>query len=213
MSKHNLERSFSMIFLSVGSLIVAVLGGVHSSDAQPAKLIPIEIAPGPPDLTVYVTASKTKIAGPIPPEIKERESSLITITVHNRLTAPQLSQLPQHVEGSLRLSGSEAKGVTLNVEMTEGLSQVGNMIVPRGFQCAVATNNHFVFCWGGTIPAGVSVQFQVEVIAAFVEAIKGYDCGVGRSSVRAVVDAHNFILEASEVNNEASSAITIDCID
>lgn len=126
------------------------------------------------------------------------ESSVVTITLQNRLT---LLHRPHLFEGTLRHFGSEAQGVSVSVSMPASLSQVGTIITPSGFQCAVAPNNHYVFCWGGTIPAGDSVAFQVEIIGA-------YGCGY-TANVQAVADPYNWISEASETNNDASSGISV----
>jgi hypothetical protein len=195
-SRNNLERSFVTTCLGLGSLMVAVLGVIQPSAAQLVKLKPIEIVPGLPDLTVQTRAAPTRIYGGTN-LAGINESSTITITVHNRLTAPQL---PQRFEGTLRLFGSEAKGVSLSVSMPAALSQVGAAI-PGGFQCAATPTNHYVFCWGGNIPAGGSVEFQVDVIGE-------YGCGF-MADVRAVVDPHNWIPEASDTNNEATSTISV----
>jgi hypothetical protein len=165
--------------------------------AEPITLIPIEIVAGPPDLTVKTRAAPTSIyGGPNPDGMNE--SSVITITVQNILTTPPG---PTRFEGKLRLYGSEARGVSLSVSMPASLSQGGNMVIPSGFQCAVTPNNHYIFCWGGTIPGGGIVEFQVEVIGA-------YGCGY-TANVQAVVDPYNWISEKSETNNEAASAISV----
>ena len=100
MHRNNLER-VSTIFLS--SFIVAVLGGVQGSLAQPTKPIIIEIIPGPPDLTVHTIAN---------PDVGRAFG--ITITVQNRPTAPPSPQLPpiplpERFEGPLRLAGSKQR--------------------------------------------------------------------------------------------------------
>ena len=93
--------------------------------------------------------------------------------------------------------------------MTDGLKQAGNISSPSGFQCAVAPTNHYVFCWGGTISAAGSVQFQLDVV---VEDLGGRECGYPGPSIRAVADPYNWIPEASEVNNEAVSRVGVACI-
>jgi hypothetical protein len=195
--KKKLRRSTVMTFLALSLLLMVVFGLAPLSAAQLGQPFPIVIVPGPPDLTVQISAVPNSIyGGPNPNGVNE--SSLVTITVQNRLTAPQE---PQLFEGTLRLFGSEARGVSISVSMPASLSQVGNMGIPSGFQCAVAPDNHHVFCWGGTIPAGGSVAFQVEIIGA-------YGCGY-RANIQAVADPYNWIAEASETNNDASSEIFV----
>jgi Right handed beta helix region len=163
----------------------------------PIRPNPIVIHPGPPNLTVHTSAAPNSIYGG--PNVNGvNESSVVTITVQNLLTLPQ-SPHPSPVP--LQLFGSEARGVSVSVSMPALLSQVGNMVIPSGFQCAVAPNNHYVFCWGGTIPAGDSVVFQVEIIGA-------YSCGY-TANVQAVADPYNWISETSETNNDASSGIFV----
>jgi hypothetical protein len=90
------------------------------------------------------------------------------------------------------------------VSMPVSLKQVGNMMIPGGFQCAVAPSNSFVFCWGGTITAGASVIFRMEVIGE-------YGCGY-KVSPQVSADPYNWISEASEVNNDASTEIFVQSI-
>jgi hypothetical protein len=161
----------------------------------------LTISNGPPDLTVNVTPARNLIyGGPMPG--MPQDSSLVTITVRNRLSflpGPILAKEP-----ILQAFGSEAKGVMVSIGLTSGLRQVGNMSVPAGFQSAVAPNNQTIFFFGGTIPVDASADFVIEVIG-------DYGCGYS-ASIFAEVDPYSFITEVSKTNNKGSATIFIQSI-
>ena len=131
------------------------------------------------------------------------ETSTITITVQNQLTAPTPSRF-RLADGKLRLLGAEAKSVALAISMPNDLAQVGGMSIPSGFQCAFALNRQYIVCSGGPIAAGGSVQFSLDVTAA-------YRCSY-TANVTATADPFSWLVEASETNNTAVSAIRIQSI-
>lgn len=193
-----LSQSIVTTFLVLTLLIVLMLGPISSGLAQESiELFPVEIIPGLPDLTVFTSAAPTLIYGG--PINNANDSSVVTITVQNRLTAPERGYL---FEGTFWMYGAEARGVFVSIAMPTSLSQVGNMRIPSGFECAVTANNHNVFCWGGNIPAGGSVEFLLQVIGG------AYGCGY-TANVQTEVDPYSWIAEASETNNNASSAISV----
>ncbi len=160
----------------------------------------LTISNGPPDLTVNVAPARNWInGGPIPN--MPQDSSPVTITVQNRL-----SFLPGPIpakEPILPAFGSDAKGVLVSIGLTSGLRQVGNMTAPSGFQSAVAPNNQTIFFFGGTIPAGTSADFVIEVIG-------DSDGGcTSLASILAEVDPFSFIIEVSKTNNKGSATISI----
>lgn len=153
------------------------------------------IRSGPPDLVMRMSASPTSIYGG--PWNGVNEISIVTITVENRLTFRKLMPGQARAVGH----GSDARGVLVSIDIPAPLSQVGNVTAPIGFQCAVSPNNHTVICWGGTIPAGKSINIEIAVIGE-------YTCG-STVEMRAVVDPYSWIGEASETNNEATVKIDV----
>src|SRR4051812_11993289 len=65
---------------------------------QGLNIYPIEVLPGPPDLAAQISAAPTQIYGG-PNFQGANESSLLTVTVQNRLTPPER---PYLFEGRLR---------------------------------------------------------------------------------------------------------------
>ncbi len=161
----------------------------------------LTISNGPPDLTVNVVPAKSMIyGGPVPG--MPQDSSLVTITVQNRLSfLPGLIGSTLGKEPILQAFGSEAKAVIVSIRLTSDLRQIGNMIMPAGFQSAVAPNNQTIFFFGGTIAADASVDFVIEVIG-------DYACGVN-ASILAEVDPFSVITEVSKTNNKGSATIWI----
>jgi hypothetical protein len=190
-------QSKRIMFMVFSLFVVASLGQIAPTIAQSRPLLlngvqldEIQVFPGQPDLTV--TAQNTR---PIfTPNGEPRDSSLVTISVQNRLTASQ--SLPA------RFFGSEARGILVSVAIPAPLSQVG-MTIPSGFTCGVASGNHNILCWGGTIAAGGSVDFLIEVIS---EDLAG---GFVIVNVQAEVDPYSWIAEVSETNNKASTGVLV----
>jgi hypothetical protein len=161
---------------------------------------PLTISNGPPDLTVNVVPARNWIYSGSMPNMPQ-DSSTVTITVQNRLSFLPSSPV-EAPEPILPVFGSDAKGVLISIGLTSGLRQVGNMTAPSGFQSAVAPNNQTVFFFGGTIPAGASADFVIEVI--------GDEGGcVSHASILAEVDPYSFITEVSKTNNKGSATILI----
>jgi hypothetical protein len=96
-----------------------------------------KIYQGPPDLTVRVVPAKTWIYGG-PLVGVPQDSSLVTVTVQNRFSFPPPPPGPVVADNTIPVFGSDAKGVLVSVSLTFGLQQVGGMILPPGFQAAVA---------------------------------------------------------------------------
>jgi hypothetical protein len=158
--------------------------------------IVLSVQNGPPDLTVSIHLSTNHIMraeqnqGPV-------DSSLVTIIVQNRLSFHPGPIVPG---GFLGAFGSDVKGVMVTIVLSSGLQQVGGIAVPAGFQAAIAPNHQTVFCFGGDIPAGSSVNFEIEVIAVG---------GTYQETISAQVDPYSVIPEASETNNQASASIFV----
>ena len=154
------------------------------------KLVPIQlnITSGQPDLTVRVVPSPNFLLRDFQPI----DSSVITITVQNRLRFRPPS-----------VSGSDANNVAVYIYLSSHLQQVGNMGLPAGFQAVVTPDHHTVFCFGGTIPAGGSVDMIIEVIEVVGEN------WVGDATIEAVVDPYNSITENLEENNIGSGIIWV----
>jgi hypothetical protein len=153
-----------------------------------SKLVPVQFINGYPDLVVRIETSVNSLWLLNQPN----ESSVITITVHNRLHF--ISRPP-----SLAASGSDAKDVVLYIQMSAGLQQVGGMVVPAGFQASVVSNHHTVYYFGGGIAAGESVVFVIEVI--------GEHPG-GIATISAEANLRNLTTENLE-NNKASVVINV----
>lgn len=153
---------------------------------------------GLPDLTVNVVAAKKFIwyvgaGAPL-------DSSLVTITVQNRLSifpGPMID-----TRQPLKVYGSEATSVTLMILFSAYLELAGGVSMPAGFQSAASQNS--VFFFGGNIPAGASLDFMIEVIAK--------EAGCSRSAtILAQVDPYSYIHEVSRSNNWGSATINILC--
>jgi hypothetical protein len=153
-----------------------------------SKLVPVQIVNGRPELIVKVEAS----TGSLSLKRDPKDSSVLTITVQNRL---RFILHPPTVAAS----GSDANDVMVYIQLSSILQQVGGMVVPSGFQAAVTQDHHTVFCFGGTIPAGGSVVFEIEVIGD----------GLGVATILAEVDPYNLIAENLESNNTGSATIYI----
>ena len=163
----------------------------------------IKLYQGPPDLAVSVVPAKNWIyGGPIPGV--PQDSSLVTVKVENRFSFPPPSPEPIVADNTFPVFGSDAKGVLVAVTLTNGLQQVGNMILPAGFQSAVAPDRKTLFFYNGTILAGASVDFQFEVIG-------DYGCGYN-ASILVEADPYSFITETNKANNRGSATILVSSI-
>ncbi len=163
--------------------------------------VPLKIIDGLPDLTVTVVPEKSSIAGGPPPQGVPQESSVVTITVQNRVSffgGPIIA-------GNIRPAfGRDVQGVMVSIVLSSGLQQVGGMSVPAGFLSAVAPNHQTIFFYGGTIQTAASVVFEFDVVA---------DClHDDYASILAEVDPYSFITEASKTNNMANAKIGIICM-
>lgn len=159
----------------------------------------LKIFNGPPDLTVDVVPAKSGIyGGPVPG--MPQDSSSVTITVRNQLW---------FFPGPIKLEdpnihpayGSDANNVMVRVNLSTSLQQAGNISLPAGFSATVAPNQQVVFIYGGTFPAGASVDFVIEVIG-------GTSCGTFES-IQAQVDPYSYIVETSKTNNMGSATIFV----
>ncbi len=148
---------------------------------------------GLPDLTVNVVAAKSSILYGGTPS----ESSLVTIAVQNRL-----SIVPGPIvrgKQLLKMYGSAATNVMVLILLSSYLQQVGGVSVPAGFQSAASQNSLYFF--GGSIPAGASVDFLIEVIAK--QEVSTW------ATIWAQVDPYAYIQELSKSNNWGSASIYI----
>jgi hypothetical protein len=185
-----------MTFPALSLPAVALLGMISPTIAQTSSPIIFQVFPGQPDLAVIAQNSK-----PIGMYSNPRESSLVTISVQNHLTIQQGKQ-----QGSpLRVFGSEVQAVLMTVAIPIPLSQIGGLIVPKGFMCGIVSGNHNVICFGGPIGAGGSVDFGIEVISEDLKEL----CGERMVYVQAEVDPGSAIAEVSETNNAASTGVVI----
>lgn len=168
------------------------MNSIELVNLQPLEL---KVLNGKPDLTVNIIPAKSIIFGGAIPGVPQ-DSALVTITVQNRLFFS-----PAPAKGLLAF-GSAAKGVFLYIELSQGLHQVGNISVPPGFMTAVLPpNNQTIFCYNGTIQAGTSVDFIIEIIG-------DPNCG-SHLMITAEVDPYNWIDEASEGNNKGRASIFV----
>jgi hypothetical protein len=176
---------------------VTLLGLTTPTIAQPQLTI-IETVPGLPDLTA--TAHN---AGYIIINTTPKMSSRVTITVQNRLTAPQM---PPYIrtEGPPKFFGSEARGVFVHIAIPAPLSSTNILPPPAGFMCLPTADNHNVYCWG-TLGAGKSVDLKVDVVSEDV----GIACGLTTVNVQAEVDPQAFIGEVYETNNTAHTGVEV----
>jgi|SRR3990172_1698313 len=165
-----------------------------------SKPLLLNIKDGPPDLAVNVAAAKSSILAAFPSGM--RDSTVVTITVHNQLTLIPPS-LP--ISGAVEAYGSDAKGVVVLIQLTHHIQQVGGILVPAGFIAVVAASAQTIYCIGGTIPAGQSVNFQMEVIWKENTEVSCWDGG----TISAEVDPLSSITEVSKSNNKASMTIGV----
>jgi hypothetical protein len=160
--------------------------------------VPILLKPdsGPPDLVLRASAAPALL--PAVSSGSPIDTTVVTLTVENRFTPYGNPVVGKY----LRFFGSDARDVLVYVDLPPLLAQVGNILADGGFQCGVTGNNQTVFCWNGTIPAGASVDIQIEV-----RSVAQDSCSNFWSEIRAHVDPYGWIPEAYETNNDATTAI------
>jgi hypothetical protein len=155
--------------------------------AQPRKnSLKFVVDPGPPDLTVQLSALPTRFDA-------FYQSSIISIRLQNNLTmvAPEKPNLPgpplenpTSADGAIHFLGGVAGGedprsfpvpgeptrkipVSVLVQIPPELSVAGNLLASPGFQCYLVPNTSDVVCSGERLEPTKSAVFLIEVVTKF----------------------------------------------
>jgi hypothetical protein len=208
--------------LTMGAFAVATLLSSNAAIADFSHPIPPDpvnipippVRPGPPDLSVSISASPNGIQGV---DVDDQVTngivalSIVKIDVQNLIT---FTQIAPGLKGSR--FGSDVPQAVVDIKMGRGvLEQIGGIQVSPGFNCMPATmpTAKTVHCEGGPLLAGNSFQIAFTVLASQACRQQQSD-PVPSDSVNVQVKAldpntMNVISEVSNVNNSATSEIEI----
>jgi hypothetical protein len=100
--------------------------------------------------------------------------------------------------------GSDARNVLVSVTLTNGLYQIGNFVLPSGFQAAITQDRKSIFFLGGTIAAGATVDFQFHVAGESLDPVCYYS-----ASILVEADPFSFLVETDKTNNRGSGNIFV----
>jgi hypothetical protein len=161
----------------------------------------LQVYNGPPDLAVIrVAAPRGVVVGEKIGGVQD--STLVIVTIQNRFSPPPQ---PFAVQGNTwPVFGSDARNVLVMVTLTNGLYQIGNFVLPPGFQAAISPDRKSIFFLGGTIAAGASVDFQFEVAGESVDPVCYYP-----ASILVEADPFSYLVEADKTNNRGSGTIFV----
>ena len=196
------RRSLAPLLLLASAVLAA--GGASAlaqpvlPDADPV-MAKFPQQPGPPDLVLRATVAPASL--PAVSNASPAETSVINVTVENQVTPYGYPLFGKY----FRVRGSEARAVFVSITLPPSLAQVGNITATGGFECGISLSGNTVVCWNGTIAAGARVGIQIEVRSVANHCWPDDRPG----EIRASVDPYNWITEASEANNEASSVILL----